>query len=117
MPIVFLLFQMALRGPQDYVSLMRVLFAAACTRALLAVYIIRTVIPPPPKPGEEPGLAYATTHHDTMLFAVAFVLVLALLSSAPEGKKPSGWRSPFYPSCRRESWRTTGASRGFRSRW
>jgi hypothetical protein len=86
-PIVFLLFQIALRGPQDYVALMRVLLAAACARAMLAVYIVRTVTPPPPKPGEEPGLAYATTHHDTMLFAGAFVLVLALLIERAGGKK------------------------------
>jgi len=86
-PIFFLLFQIALRGPQDYVALMRVVLVAACARALLAVYIIRTVTPPPPKPGEEPGLAYATTHHDTMLFAGAFVLVLALLIERAGGKK------------------------------
>ena len=56
---------------------------AACLKAMLAIYIRATV---PPPPGEE-TLQYATTHADSMLFAVAFCSVLALLVHRRGGRR------------------------------
>jgi O-antigen ligase len=79
LPIVFLLFQKALRGPKDHSALARVVLTAATYKAVLAVYIINTVtVPADPETGST-RLPYATSHHDSMLFATAFVLLLALV--------------------------------------
>jgi hypothetical protein len=80
LPIVFLLFHVGLRGPKDHPMLARVLLCAASYKAILAQYIINTV--KMPYPDAETGtfrLPYATSHHDSILFANAFVLVLAIL--------------------------------------
>ncbi len=75
LPVVFLLFAVALRGTRDRAALAKVFVAAACVKALLAIYIRATVAPPAGKA----ELEYATTHPDSMLFAGAFCLVVALL--------------------------------------
>jgi hypothetical protein len=75
LPVVYFLFQSAFRGCRDAKTLAKVILAAACVKAALAIYIRRTVAPPP-------GLAmleYATTHADSMLFSVATCLVVAPL--------------------------------------
>lgn len=78
LPVVFLLFQHSLRGPEDHPALMRVVLAAAAYKALLAVYIINNVTGYDHGEGDT-SLEYATSHSDSMLFAGAFVLILALV--------------------------------------
>lgn len=75
LPLVFFLFHLALRGARDRAALGRVVVAAACVKAALALYVHATVAPP----AGEPTLPYATTHADSMLFACAFAMVVALL--------------------------------------
>ena len=75
LPLLVVLFQVAFRGPRDFAALGKVIVAAACLKAVLAIYIRATVAPP----AGEPTLLYATTHADSMLFGVAFCAVLALL--------------------------------------
>jgi O-antigen ligase len=75
LPIFFFLFAVALRGAKDRAALAKVLILAACIRAALAVYVRETVVPP----AGQPALEYATTHPDSMLFAGAVCLVVALL--------------------------------------
>jgi hypothetical protein len=78
LPIVFLLFHFGLRGPEDHVTLGKIIIAAATLRALAATYIIHTVYTAPDENGIVEILPYATSHNDSVLFAVAFVLLLAL---------------------------------------
>lgn len=75
LPVVFLLFAIALRGARDRAALAKVFILAACIRAALAIYIRDTVVPP----AGHKALEYATTHPDSMLFAGAVCLVAALL--------------------------------------
>jgi hypothetical protein len=86
LPVVFLIFQMALRGPKDYAALAKVLLSAALVRASLAVYIMNTVSLPAGPDGNT-DLPYATSHHDSILFASAVVLILALLIHRYPGAK------------------------------
>src|SRR6266545_157657 len=78
LPLLFLLFQMGLRGPKDHAALARVLLIAAVIRALLAIYIAMTVSIPPDETGNT-SLPYQTSHHDSMTFAAAVVLLVALV--------------------------------------
>jgi hypothetical protein len=88
LPIVFLLFHLALRGPDDHATLAKVVLAAATYRSLLAVYIIKTVHAPNLEPGmPEPVPPYATAHSDSVLFAAGSVLVLAALLERVGGAK------------------------------
>lgn len=72
LPILYFAFQSALR-PRDAGALAKVLVAAACLKACVALYVRQTVAP---RPGEE--LLYVTTHPDSMLFAGATCAVVAL---------------------------------------
>jgi O-antigen ligase len=83
LPIIFLLFRHAFRGPRDHEAIGKVLVFAACARALLAIYIRQTVPPPP----GEPALLYATTHTDSMLFAGAACILVALLVEHHDRKR------------------------------
>jgi hypothetical protein len=79
LPIVFYLFQAGLRGPQDFPALAKIVIVAAVVRALFArwIYYRYTVlIEGYPNP---PMLPYATSHHDSMLFAAAVVLIIAIV--------------------------------------
>lgn len=79
LPIMFLLFQEGIRGPQDHLAIGKVVIAAATLRAALAVYVQWTVeVEPDPNTGEA-ILDYATSHHDSMLFAWAAAILMALL--------------------------------------
>jgi hypothetical protein len=75
LPVVFLLFERSLRGPADREALGKVVVAAACIKAALAVYLHATLVPPAPLT----HLDYATIHADSMLFSGAFCIVAALL--------------------------------------
>ena len=79
LPIVFLLMQAGLRGPQDHWALARVFLVAAAYKCLLAVYVVENILLP-----EDSGVwnrrpAYGTAHADSMLFALSFVIILAPL--------------------------------------
>src|SRR5579884_681902 len=76
LPIVFFLFSSGIRGPKDHAALARVLLLAATIRAAVAVYVAKTVVVPGDPTAE---LAYATTHHDSILFATAVILLIALM--------------------------------------
>jgi O-antigen ligase len=83
LPALVFLFQRGFRSPADTAALGKVIVLAACLKASLAIYIRATVAPPP----GEPTLLYATTHPDSMLFAVAFCFVLSLLIHREGGKR------------------------------
>jgi hypothetical protein len=78
LPIVFFLFRAALRGPRDFESMARVLVSAATVRACLGLYVYYTVQLPPDEDGRT-APQYVTSHHDSILFAAAFILLVALV--------------------------------------
>jgi hypothetical protein len=75
LPLVYLLFEVAMRGPGDRAALGKVVLVAASIKAALAIYLHATLAPP----AGATTLDYATTHADSMLFAGALCLVVALL--------------------------------------
>jgi hypothetical protein len=90
-PILFLLCHLAFRGPEDHITLAKVVLAAAAYRALLAVYIVETARPPDWDPSQPPPVPpYATAHADSILFALGSVIVLAGLLERVAGAK--WWR-------------------------
>lgn len=74
-PLLAALFTVAFRGPRDHRLVGGIVVAAASVKALLALYVQRVAAP------ELTGgkLAYATSHGDSILFAVAAVILLGLL--------------------------------------
>jgi hypothetical protein len=75
-PLVFLLLQAAIPHAGYYKTIGRIIIGCACFRAALAIYI-RGVVP---------EVDYATTHHDSMLFAVAtFILLVSVLEVRSRG--------------------------------
>jgi hypothetical protein len=79
-PLVFLLFQTGVRGPSDLRGFAKVLLAAATYKALLAIYVRHfVVLKPDPETLLPTILPYATSHADSILFADAFLLIIALL--------------------------------------
>jgi O-antigen ligase len=74
LPLVYFLFEIALTGRSTWKALGKTIVVAACLKAILALYIRATVAPPP----GATMLDYATIHADSMLFASAFCLVVAL---------------------------------------
>jgi hypothetical protein len=83
LPLVYLLFEQSVRGAADREALGKVVVAAACFKAALAVYLRATLVPPA---GAE-RIDYATIHADSMLFAGAFCLVFALLLLRPTQRR------------------------------
>jgi hypothetical protein len=79
LPVLFLICHLGLRGPKDHLALAKVVLCAATVRALLAIYIRRTVTPPPDPMTGIAVLASASGHADSMLFASAFILCVLLL--------------------------------------
>jgi O-antigen ligase len=75
LPLLVFLSLLAFRETRDAAALGKVIVAAACLKACVALYV-RATVPPPPG---EPILPYATSHPDSMLFAVAFCILLAML--------------------------------------
>jgi hypothetical protein len=89
LPILYLLFQAGLRGPKDYVGLLKVLLIAACYRALFATYVIHSFTGLPDETGST-KLAYGSSHADSMLFADAFVAIIIVFVERVARK--SKWR-------------------------
>ncbi|MDY7226005.1 exopolysaccharide repeat unit polymerase [Hyalangium rubrum] len=85
MPVFVMLFNAAIRGPQDFRVLGRIIVAAAFTKAFLGAFFIVVIA----RPG---GLytEYATTHSDTMIYVTG--LSLAVASWAEEPNRKNFWR-------------------------
>ena len=65
--LVAYLASMSLRGMRDYRILGGIVLAAACIKALQALWVVDVV--QPPIDATTGKLAFATTHGDSMLFA------------------------------------------------
>jgi hypothetical protein len=75
--VMTLLFLATVRGPQDFATIGTAVLAAALLKAIQAVYVRTTL-------GlDVESLPTATSHADSMLFATAFCMILALLMEAP----------------------------------
>lgn len=86
LPIIFLLLQAGFRGPADHGSLACVYLGAAVYKTVIAVYVSSTqTVPADPFTGNT-APAYATSHADSMLFAVCFVIVAAPLLEKADRK-------------------------------
>lgn len=79
LPAVFLLCQAAFKGPDDYVAIGKVALAAALLRSLQAIYVRATVAETYAVGDTESSLPYTTTHHDSVLFGTATIILVALL--------------------------------------
>ena len=86
LPGIFLLCHHGLRGARDLGALAKVVVGAATYKALVAVYVASTVkVDPDPDTGST-HIACATTHADSILFACAFVIILAMLFERVKGR-------------------------------
>jgi hypothetical protein len=81
LPLFFLAFNLAFKGPDDLVAVGKVILGAAAFRAGLCVWIRNFV-----KPNDILAMPTATTHDDSLLFAGAFALCLALTAELPTKK-------------------------------
>ena len=79
LPTVFLLCQAAFTGLKDYIAVGKVALAAAVIRASLAIYVRLTVPATTDELSGESSLPYATTHNDSILFALASVILGAMV--------------------------------------
>lgn len=77
-PALFLLFQSAVRGPLDHAALGKVVLAAAILRAGLVLFIAANA--------EAPIENAATSHSDSVLFAVACTVLIARFNERPSGR-------------------------------
>jgi O-antigen ligase len=72
------LLSVALRGIQDYKVIGRLVLAAACAKAILAIYVYKEILPTLPRRWE-----MATTHGDSMLFTTAAILLISRFYEQP----------------------------------
>lgn len=85
LPILAFLFNAALRDSRDFPALGKIILIAGLYRAGLAVYIRQYVEVPLDAYGESP-METATTHHDSMLFAAAsLILILPVVERMGKG--------------------------------
>lgn len=77
-PVFVLLFNAAIRGPEDFRLLGRIIVAAAFTKAFLGAFFIVAIA----RPG---GLytEYATTHSDTMIYVTGLTIAIASWAEEP----------------------------------
>ncbi|HEV8245480.1 MAG TPA: O-antigen ligase family protein [Polyangiaceae bacterium] len=76
LPVMFLFMQVAIPGNDKWRGFARLVVAAACVKAVLAICLRHAL----------PLNAYVTTHHDSMLFATATCLVLAQTLEKPSAR-------------------------------
>ncbi len=74
-PVMFFFCQAALRGPADHPALARVMIGAAMYRSLMAAWVHFAIWMPA---GVDPR--FGTTHGDSMLFASAAALIVAMFN-------------------------------------
>jgi hypothetical protein len=72
------LLSVGLRNIRDYKVLGRVVLAAACSKALMAIWVYKQVIPTMARNPE-----VATTHGDSMLFTIAAIMLLSRFYERP----------------------------------
>ncbi len=82
------LFSVSLRGERDYRLLAKVIVAAACVKAVMAMWV-RMVLPPafPDQWGIMRELQYATNHGDSILFACAIAVLVGPWFHRPAGHR------------------------------
>ena len=82
------LFGVSLRGPRDYRIAGRLIVAAACIKAAMAVWI-RFTLPSPylTSDGVMTEMAYATSHGDSLLFACAIIVLFVPLLYRPRARQ------------------------------
>ncbi len=82
------LFGVSLRGPRDYRLAGKVIVAAACIKAAMAVWI-RFILPPafPNSFGVMTEMEYATSHGDSLLFACAIIVLVGPLLYRPQARQ------------------------------
>jgi hypothetical protein len=80
---------MSLRGVRDYRILGRLVVAAACSKALMVIWVHWGV-------AADKGWEVATTHGDSLLFSSASVLLLARLLEQPT-RRHAGWAVVLLP--------------------
>ncbi|HLL00770.1 MAG TPA: exopolysaccharide repeat unit polymerase [Myxococcaceae bacterium] len=81
LPIFVLLFNVAIRGPEDFRLLGRIIIAAAFTKAFLGAFFVLFI-------GRPQGLyfEYATTHSDTMIYVTGLIIAIASWAEEPTWK-------------------------------
>jgi hypothetical protein len=104
LPVLFLLFSLGLRGPKDLGALLKVILVAAIYKALLCFYIVMTVTMPPDPLTGSTHPAWATSHQDSILFATAFVSVLAVLLERAVPRKQIKWYALLLPILGAGTW-------------
>ena len=82
------LFGVSLRGPRDYRIAGKVIVAAACIKAGMAVWV-RLTLPTafPNSYGVMAEMEYATSHGDSLLFACAIVVLIGPLLYRPRARQ------------------------------
>ena len=81
LPLLVLLFHFALRGPEDWRALRRVVIAAAFVKAFIGAYFIVFVARP-----NAYDVEFSTAHSDSMTFLFAVLCALAPLLERPSGR-------------------------------
>ena len=76
--ILAYLLSVALRGIQDYKVIGRLVLAAACSKAILAIYVFKEILPT-----LVPKSEVATIHGDSMLFTTATILLVSRFYEQP----------------------------------
>jgi hypothetical protein len=82
-PALSLLFHLAYRGRRDHETLAKLVIFAACVKAALAVYVDKTVAPFAMMRKWE----YSTNHGDSILFAVAILILVTHLLERPDRRR------------------------------
>jgi len=95
LPTVFLLCQAAFSGVKDYLAVGKVALFASLFRATQAMWV-RLVVDTKvnPETGEN-SLPYATTHNDSMLFAVGSVILVSLVMQRAGKNRLAMWAMPI----------------------
>jgi hypothetical protein len=91
LPVLYLIFQASLRGPKDLGAILKVILYSGVYKSLLALYVVLTIVLPPDLETGSTKPAWATSHQDSILFAVAFVCVLAILLERAVPRKQLKW--------------------------
>ena len=79
LPLAVALYHYALRGPQDWSILSKVIIAAGLTKALVSIYFAKVVVP---AMGIE--VEYTTSHSDSMTFIFCILVVLTRWLEKPK---------------------------------
>jgi hypothetical protein len=88
MPGVFLLCHYGLRGPLDLGALAKVVVGSAAYKALIAIWVVNSVVVEADPDTGSTRIPCATNHADSILFACAFVIVLAMVYERVRGRGP-----------------------------